>query len=226
MRRIERQQRLALTILFSSVVFCFFIVTMLIVGGAIIVLVHKGILKHGSDVPRVEHLIMNIMIASILLGSVLAAVTSRIPLKPVNSFINAMNRMASGDYKTRLHFGKFFDRHPTAVELMESFNHMAEELEKTEMLRSDFINNFSHEFKTPIVSIAGFAKLLKYGNLTEEQKADYINIIEEESLRLAAMATNVLNLTKIENQAILTGATEFNLSEQIQIGRASCRERV
>jgi len=216
MRRIERQQRLALTILFSSVVFCFFIVTMLIVGGAIIVLVHKGILKHGSDVPRVEHLIMNIMIASILLGSVLAAVTSRIPLKPVNSFINAMNRMASGDYKTRLHFGKFFDRHPTAVELMESFNHMAEELEKTEMLRSDFINNFSHEFKTPIVSIAGFAKLLKYGNLTEEQKADYINIIEEESLRLAAMATNVLNLTKIENQAILTGATEFNLSEQIR----------
>ncbi len=216
MRRIERKQRLALTILFSSVVFCFIIVTIVIVGGVIMLLVHRGVLEQGSDLPRVDHLIINIVIASILLGSVLTAVTSRIPLKPVNSFINAMNRLASGDYKTRLHFGKFFDRHPTALELTESFNHMAEELEKTELLRSDFINNFSHEFKTPIVSIAGFAKLLKHGNLTEEQRADYINTIEEESLRLAAMATIVLKLTKIENQTILTGASEFNLSEQIR----------
>ena len=52
-------------------------------------------------------------------------------------------------------------------ELADSFNKMAEELENTEMLRSEFINNFSHEFKTPIVSIAGFAKLLKRGDLTE-----------------------------------------------------------
>lgn len=216
MKGIERKQRLALTILFSSVVFCFFIMTMFIVGAAIIILIQRGVLEHGKDVPRVKHLIINMMTASVLLGSVLTTVTSRIPLKPVNSFINAMNRLASGDYKTRLHFGKHFDKHPTAKELMESFNHMAEELERTEMLRSDFINNFSHEFKTPIVSIAGFAKLLKQGNLTEEQKMDYINIIEEESLRLAAMATNVLNLTKVENQTILTGVSEFNLSEQIR----------
>lgn len=214
--RIERKQRFALTLLFSSVIFSFLITTMLIAGGVIIFLVHKGVLKHGNEIPRVDRLIINTMIASLAIGSVLSAVISRIPLKPVNSFINAMNRLASGDYKTRLHFGKFFDRHPTAIELMESFNHMAEELEKTEMLRSDFINNFSHEFKTPIVSIAGFAKLLKNENLTEEQRAEYINIIEEESLRLASMATNVLNLTKYESQTILTGASEFNLSEQIR----------
>lgn len=89
-------------------------------------------------------------------------------------------------------------------------------LDKTEMLRSDFINNFSHEFKTPIVSIAGFARLLKRTDLTEEQRAEYIDIIEEESLRLAAMATNVLKLTRIENQAILTDISEYNLSEQIR----------
>jgi signal transduction histidine kinase len=216
MKNGERKQRLALTILFASVVFCFIIVTLLIAGIVILFLVHKGVLAPGTELPRVDYMIFNIMLTSILLGSVLTAVTSRIPLKPVNSFINAMNRLASGDYKTRLHFGKHFDRHPTAKELSESFNHMAEELEKTEMLRSDFINNFSHEFKTPIVSIAGFAKLLKHGNLTESQKMDYISIIEEESLRLAAMATNVLNLTKIENQTILTGASKFNLSEQIR----------
>jgi len=216
MKKAERKHRLALTILFSGIVFCFFIITMLVVGGTILFLIQKGILVPGSDVPKFNHLIINIMISSVLLGSLLSAVTSRIPLKPVNILINAMNRLASGDFKTRLHFGKIFGKHPTAIEIMEAFNHMAEELDKTEMLRSDFINNFSHEFKTPIVSIAGFAKLLKRGDLTEEQKAEYIDIIEEESLRLATLATNILKLTKIENQTILTGVSEYNLSEQIR----------
>ena len=93
---------------------------------------------------------------------------------------------------------------------------MAEELENTEMLRGDFINNFSHEFKTPIVSIAGLAKLVNKGDLDEEQRSQYLNTIESESLRLADMATNVLNLTKVENQTILSEITEYNLSEQIR----------
>jgi len=212
----QRKHRLALTLLFSGVVFCFFIVTMTVVGGVIIFLIHRGVLEPSGSVPKSDHLILRMMAASVLLGAALSAVTSRIPLKPVNAIINAMNRLASGDYKTRLHFGKFLGRHPTAIEISRSFNNLAEELDRTEILRSDFINNFSHEFKTPIVSIAGFAKLLKHGNLTEEQKAEYIDIIEEESLRLSAMATNILNLTKVENQTILTGVSKFNLSEQIR----------
>ena len=84
------------------------------------------------------------------------------------------------------------------------------------MLRGDFINNFSHEFKTPIVSIAGFAKLLRRGNLTEKQKEEYLEVIEEESLRLSAMANKVLNMTRVESQTILTDVTLFNLSEQIR----------
>jgi len=212
----QRKHRLALTLLFAGVVFSFFIVTMAIVGGVIIYLINKGVLEPIGGSPKGKHLILNMMIASVIIGAILSAVTSRIPLRPVNAIINAMNRLASGDYKTRLHFGRHLGKHPTAVEISRSFNNLAEELERTEILRSDFINNFSHEFKTPIVSIAGFAKLLKHGNLTEEQKREYIEIIEEESLRLSALATNVLNLTKVENQTILTGVSEFNLSEQIR----------
>lgn len=216
MKKNERKHRLALTLLFSGIIFCFFIVTMAVVGAVIIYLIKKGVLELGDNIPRGNHPILKIIIGSVLLGSMLSALASRFPLKPVNNIINSMNRLASGDFKARLHFGKIFGRHPTAVEIAESFNHMAEELEKTEMLRSDFINNFSHEFKTPIVSIAGFAKLLKRGDLTGEQKAEYIDIIENESLRLAAMATNVLKLTRIENQSILTGVSNYNLSEQIR----------
>ncbi|MDD8056434.1 MAG: histidine kinase dimerization/phospho-acceptor domain-containing protein, partial [Thomasclavelia ramosa] len=83
-------------------------------------------------------------------------------------------------------------------ELTDSFNTMAEELENTEMLRTNFINDFSHEFKTPIVSIKGFAKLLQKDNLDQKTHDKYLQIIETESSRLADMATNVLNLNKIE----------------------------
>ena len=62
----------------------------------------------------------------------------------------------------------------------------------------------------------GFASLLEKGNLTEEQKSQYVRAIHEESMRLSSMATNVLNLNKVENQRILTEVTTFNLSEQVR----------
>jgi signal transduction histidine kinase len=127
-----------------------------------------------------------------------------------------MNRLASGDFKARLEIEGPLAKHSAVKEVTDSFNRMAEELQSTEMLRSDFINNFSHEFKTPIVSIAGFAKLLRRGSLPAEKQEEYLAIIETESMRLSQMATNVLNLTKVENQTILTDVTEYNLSEQIR----------
>ena len=127
-----------------------------------------------------------------------------------------MNRLARGEYKSRIEFEGILSKNPSVKEMTDSINKMAEELENTEVLRSDFVNNFSHEFKTPIVSISGFAKLLKTENITEEQRREYLDIIEEESRRLSAMATNVLNLTKVENQTILTDVSSFNLSEQIR----------
>ena len=154
--------------------------------------------------------------ASLFIGAALAFLSSRIPLKPINNLINQMNRLAAGDFKARLAFGNVLSSHPAFREITASFNTMAQELDQTELLRSDFINNFSHEFKTPIVSIAGFARLLSKADLTEEQRRLYLAAIEEESLRLSAMATNVLMLTRIENQTILTDETSFNLSEQIR----------
>ena len=105
---------------------------------------------------------------------------------------------------------------PWAGELTESFNTLATELENTEMLRADFVNNFSHEFKTPIVSILGFTRLLKRADLKPEKREEYLDIILSEATRLTDMAENVLNLAKIEKQSILTDISEFNLSEQIR----------
>ena len=151
-----------------------------------------------------------------VIGSIFLIISGKIILKPVNRMIDKMNHLASGDYSARMEFGKPFGDAAVMQMVSKSFNTMAEELENTEMLRNDFINAFSHEFKTPIVSITGFANLLEAGNLTEEQRVQYARAIREESMRLSSMASNVLNLTKVENQTILTDVSHFNLSEQVR----------
>lgn len=212
----KKKDRLALTLLFAVIIFLFILTTMIVVTVVILICLKLDLFSLKETPPSPQRTIIMMAIGSVTLGAVLSGVLSRIPLKPINNIINAMNSLASGDFKTRLEFNGKLHEHPTALEIADSFNHMAEELEKTEMLRTDFVNNFSHEFKTPIVSIAGFADLLMESVLSEEDQAEYIRIISEESHRLADMATNVMNLTKVENQVILTDVVRFNLSEQIR----------
>ena len=211
----EKRQRFAMTLLFSAVCFCIQLVTVVLAGIILWFLVRVGIIAQEETLTPTR-IILFMAIFSLIIGSATAFLAAKFPLKPINRIISRMNRLASGDFSTRLEYGKPISDHPAFRAMSDSFNKMAAELQNTEMLRSDFINNFSHEFKTPIVSIAGFAKLLRRGNLAEDQRDEYLTIIEEESMRLSYMATNILNMTKIENQEILTDVTKFNLSEQIR----------
>lgn len=217
MKKAEFNERYSLTLLYSFIVFVILLVSIIVSIGLAILLLHLELLTFNPmDGKAGFSPLIFMALVSLSVGLIITLLTRKLPLSPINTLVDSMNRLKSGDYKTRLEFSGKLRNHPLALEVKDSFNTMAQELENTEMLRSDFINNFSHEFKTPIVSIAGFAKLLRRGNLTEEQKQEYLAIIEEESLRLSAMATNVLSLTKIENQTILTETSRYNLSEQIR----------
>lgn len=212
----KHKQSFTLTLIFFMITFLVQAIAVVVSGFVVYILVQVGVFSNIKMHSDALLLVLFITLTSLILGIGTALLSSRISMRPVNKLIGKMNQLASGDFKTRISYGRPFGRLPVIEKLTDSFNTMAEELENTEMLRSDFINNFSHEFKTPIVSIAGFTKLLKRGNLTEEQKAEYLDIIEEESMRLSSMATNVLNLTKVENQMILSDLSEYNLSEQIR----------
>ena len=217
MRWKKSRRHFGLLLMFVLVLFAAGLINSGVTTLTVYLLVQKNVLQFAADaVPDAGRLMVFNLLLSIPVCLMVAAAVSKFPLKPVRDLIDGMDRLASGDFKTRISVGKIMRRYPAYVEVANSFNKMAEQLESTEMLRSDFINNFSHEFKTPIVSIAGFAKLLKRGNLPSGEQYQYLSAIEEESMRLSAMATNVLSLTKVENQTILTDVTEFNLSEQIR----------
>ncbi len=152
-----------------------------------------------------------------LISSILAVLISwlaiHFPMRPITRMIRAIDTLAEGDYSVRLPAESSF---PPANRLAQEFNRLAEELGNTEMLRSDFINDFSHEFKTPIVSIRGFARILKSGSCTEEEREEYLDIILEESTRLSRLSENVLNLDKLEKQTFPMNNTCFNFAELIR----------
>jgi len=134
-------------------------------------------------------------------------------LMPIRKVNKAMKQVSKGDFSILLDESESVGE---IRELVSSYNHMVSELSSIEMFRKDFINNFSHEFKTPIVSIRGFAKQLQRDDLTDEQRREYTRIIVAESERLANMSSNVLLLTKLENQQIVTDQTTYSLDEQLR----------
>lgn len=198
-------KKFQLAFLFAAIVFVILFAALLIVFAGMFLLNRLGF--------SVRSPLFTFALVSLCVGTVLAFFVSRRPLAPIRSVGEAADKIADGDYSVRIQL-KGPDE---LVQLSNSFNHMAEELGSVEMLRTDFVNNFSHEFKTPIVSIRGFAKMLKRDDLTAEDRSEYLDIIISESERLTELATNVLNLTKLEHQTILTNLKNFNVSEQIRL---------
>lgn len=199
-----------LALLFAVAVFSIMFVTAIVVGLIMAVLLRLGIFSEN------QHFLVPLLfsaLASLIVGTIVAFGFSQRPLAPIRTVMEAADRIADGDYTVRISLGG-----PEELRrLSEKFNHMAEELGSVEVMRTDFVNNFSHEFKTPIVSIHGFAKMLKRDDLTLEEQNEYLDIIINESERLTDLSTSVLNLSKLEKQTILTEKERINVSEQIRL---------
>lgn len=161
--------------------------------------------------------------ASAIVGSVLSFFLIKHFLKPLSELMAATKAVAEGDYsvrvsreKTPLDIKNYQNPMNEFEDFVDSFNKMAESLSSVEMLRSDFINTISHEFKTPVVSIRGFAKLLQNPDLTDEQRKAYTDTILEESLRLTNMSSNIMLLSRYESTHILTDKIVYSLDEQLR----------
>ena len=211
MKRLEKTKK-HLKYIFMAITAIVLLVSSLITSGIELTLEYFGVIDKSLNESSwiIIGLVTGVVCA--IIGAALSLLTNKFLMHYVNDMFDGMEKLAEGKYDTRLDFGKSESLSVAA----DSFNKLAEQLESTEILRTDFVNNFSHEFKTPIVSIKGLISLLRSGKVPDEKKSEYLRIIEEEIDRLAVMTTNVLNLTKIENQTIITDRSKFNLSEQIR----------
>ena len=214
------KKRFSLTITLVIFVFFVMVATFLLILGSMLLLQQLGVTSLPASPPQDskgnnEHPLASFLLflgICVLLGTALTAFFSKKALNPIRKVIDAIHKVADGDFDVQVNLKGIGE----LEELSHSFNKMTQELSSIETLRSDFINNFSHEFKTPIVSIRGFAKLLKENNLDEEEKREYLEIIIKESERLAELSTNVLTLSKYESLEIVTDIAPFRLDEQIR----------
>ena len=196
-----------------------------VASAAIVILFISGIITLLSHIFNVRELLsiyvdkdldwfvlLTFITSSVVIGLIVSYIFGNIITIPLNSIVRGMVSLSEGNYDVEINLGK----RSVLKDLSECFNRLSKELKKNEMLSSDFVNNFSHEIKTPLVSITGLISLLKNPDLPEEKRMEYLDIIDEEANRLASLTTNILSLSKIESQSIAPNQESFNISEQIR----------
>lgn len=157
--------------------------------------------------------LLYIALISVLFGTAVSLFVTYHALNPIRELSKAMQNVAHGDYTVTLepkrHKGEIRD-------LYLDFNQMVRELNSTETLHSDFISNVSHEFKTPLSAISGYATLLQDDSLSPEERDEYIGIIIQSTKELSKMTGNVLQLSHLENESIICEKEYFRVDEQLR----------
>lgn len=166
------------------------------------------------------------LIAGVMLGTValLSLVCTLLDMlrrrlmveRPVREILAVTDRLAAGDFSARFKLRHAYDRYDEYDLIAENLNRMAEELSKTEVLRTDFVSNVSHELKTPLAVIRNYAAALRDPKLPAELREKYAETLVETSERLTALVGNVLRLNKLENQEILPEPEPVALGEMLR----------
>ncbi|OKP98804.1 HAMP domain-containing sensor histidine kinase [Paenibacillus sp. P46E] len=157
--------------------------------------------------------ILTIVLFSLVLGTTITVTVGRKILSPIADLIKAAKVVSTGNFDIHLNESH---RVGEISDVAHHFNLMVQELRSIETLRNDFVVNVSHEFKTPIAAIEGYATLLQEDNLSKEEHDEYTGMIIDSARQLSTLSGNILKISKLENQELLTEQTEYRLDEQLR----------
>ena len=185
-----------------------FLQSYILAGGAVVwVIKYEGVAFPASPWPEAI-----VALVAFINATVFLATTYFLLLRPLDKIIVGMQDVAKGDFSVVL-------KHKSAIpglrKMRDNFNTMTQELSGMNTLSNDFIVNVSHEFKTPISAIEGYAALLQKNDIDDETRKKYLEKIVENARNLSDLTGNILRLSKLEHQEILTEET-FRLDEQIR----------
>lgn len=129
--------------------------------------------------------------------------------RDINRLTDAAKGMAAGDFKSRMAVDVMSELSGVA----DSFNHMARELERTETNKRLFISNISHDIRSPLTSIYGYAKAILDGTIPESKREHTMEIILEESERLTKLTIDMIDLSKLQSGYVPLEMKEFNINQ-------------
>ena len=150
---------------------------------------------------------------SVVVGGVITNYITNSFIDPITHLGKAMKAVAGGNFQVT---AQCSSKLKEVKDIYASFNLMVKELAATETLQTDFISSVSHEFKTPINAIEGYASLLQDHQQSPEEQQIYIEKILFNTRRLSTLTGNILLLSKINNQTIKPQRASFRLDEQIR----------
>ncbi|MBQ8623294.1 MAG: HAMP domain-containing histidine kinase [Oscillospiraceae bacterium] len=169
----------------------------------------EWLLPSSASIP----LLIQLNLFSLIVAMVATHFLSKLFFDPIKELRHGMQEIADGKFDTRLETKSSSNE---IQEVFAGFNMMAQELSSTEILQTDFVSNVSHEFKTPINAIEGYTMLLQSTENIDEVENEYIEKILFNTRRLSSLVSNILLISKIENQTIQTHKEKYGLDEQIR----------
>lgn len=153
-------------------------------------------------------------IFAILISSLIIYYFSeRIIIKPLAEINSVAKKISKGDVEKRVHVNS----NDEIGELAESFNYMANNLEKVEKARREFISNVSHEIRSPITSIKGFISGILDGVIPKDKENYYLAIAYEEIQRLTRLVNDLLDLSAIEAGQFKLRIDQLDINEIIRV---------
>ena len=150
---------------------------------------------------------------SVLIAVLIMIWVAKWHTKPLNTVRKAAVAFGHGNLEARV---EVHDSYPEEIqELALAFNNMAESLQQSEYRRRDFVANVSHELKTPMTTIAGFADGILDGTIPPEKQDHYLQMISEETKRLNRLVRSMLDTTRLQEQEGIPDEqkTRFDVTE-------------
>ena len=156
---------------------------------------------------------VSILIAVILSNVVAYYFAQRILINPLSEINNAAKKLAKGEVEKRV----YIESDDEIGELANSFNTMAESLEKVELARREFISNVSHELRSPLTSIKGFITGIIDGVIPKDRESYYLNIVNNEVSRLSRLVTDLLDISSMESGKFRMNIIKVDINEIITL---------
>lgn len=145
------------------------------------------------------------------------------PLKQINSKVG---NFAKHDFSQRIELDSGAYNIHEIGELANTFNEMADEIEKSEKIRNNFISDVSHELRTPMTTIGGFVDGILDGTVPEEKKQDYLKIVKDEITRLTRLINSFLDVTRLQNNNAVLEYRDFDIAEMIRLSVISMGQKI
>lgn len=169
------------------------------------------------------YLFFLVSLAVMSLAVVLSFALSKALTKNLDEMTVAARKYSHGDFSMRI---STTDKADEMGALTDSFNAMADSLEKAEQTRQEFIANVSHELKTPMTTIAGFAEGLLDGTIPREEEDKYLAVIADETRRLSRLVREMLDMSKMQDKMGDPDSMKpFNLTEELVMTLLSFESR-